>query len=192
MAAFGVATREMEFQGAQGLSLMKMLPNAIEPLLSQAVVDQTIIPEICLRLSCAVAYYNSGNRERAVSYIDRAIELALPDRLYGVLAEYVRHFDGLLEERIASADEAAAEAVAKLYEKYIVGWSTLSGKVRNKSIASNLTRREHECAKLTAFGFSLNEVGKTLHISPSSVQQALQRVYSKTKISGKEELPHIL
>ncbi len=192
MSAFGAATREMDIHGAQGLSIMKMLPNAIEPLLSQAVVDKTVLPEICLRFSCAVAYYNSGNREKAISYIDKAVALALPDRLYGTLAEYVRHFDGLLEERIAAADADAAEAVSMLYEKYIVGWSTLSSAIRNKSIASNLTRRERECAKLTAFGFNLNEVGKMLHISPSSVQQALQRVYSKAKISGKDELPYIL
>ncbi len=192
MSAFGVATRELEMQGAHGLSVMKILPNAIEPLLSQAVVDKTVLPEICLRLSCAVAYYNSGAKEKAISYIDKAVALALPDRLYGMLAEYVRHFDGLLEERIALADAAAAEAVLALYEKYIVGWSILSSKVRNKNIASNLTRRERECAKLTAFGFNLNEVGRMLHISPSSVQQALSRVYSKAKISGKEELPYIL
>ena len=192
MAAFGVATKQLEFQGVQGLSLMRILPYTIEPMLSQAVVDQTVIPEICLRLSCAVAYYNSGNKDKAIAYIDKAVALALADRLYGTLAEHIRHFDGLLEERIAATDAYAAAEVMKLYERYIAGRSALSREIESKSIATNLTRRERECAKLAAFGFNLNEIGKMLHISPSSVQQALQRVYSKTRISGKDELPHIL
>lgn len=192
MKAFGVATKQYDVPGMQGLSLMKLLPNTLEPLLTQAVVDGTVIPEIYLRLACAVAYYNSEQREKAIAYVDRAVSLALPDRLYGILAEYVRHFSGLLEERIALQDQKAADEVLRLYDRYIVGWSTLSGKVRNKDIATNLTKREHECAKLTAYGFSLSEVGRMLHISPSSVQQALQRVYTKTRISGKEELAHIL
>lgn len=192
MAAFGVATKQLEFQGVQGLSLMRILPYTIEPMLSQAVVDQTVIPEICLRLSCAVAYYNSGNKDKAIAYIDKAVALALADRLYGTLAEHIRHFDGLLEERIAATDAYAAVEVMKLYERYIAGRSALSREIESKSIATNLTRRERECAKLAAFGFNLNEIGKMLHISPSSVQQALQRVYSKARISGKDELPHIL
>ncbi len=124
-------------------------------------------------------------------YMDKAIALALPDGLYGVLTEYVRHFEGLLEERIALVDKGAVEIVTELYRRYSVGWVALSGKVRNKYIATNLTQREHECAKLTAFGFSPSKISKMLHISESSVVQALQRVYSKMGIIGKSEIPFI-
>ena len=78
-----------------------MLPNAIEPMISQAVIDKTVVPEMFLRMSCAVAYFNSGQKERAISHIDKAVALALPDRMYGFLSEYIRHFGGLLEQRIA-------------------------------------------------------------------------------------------
>ena len=192
MEAFAVASKQFQLEGVQGLSLMKMIPNTIEPLISQAVIDRTVIPEIFLRMSCAVAYHNSGQRERALAHMDKAIALALPDALYGILAEYVRHFEGLLEERIALVDPRAATAVKELSSRYSVGWATLSGKVRNKYIATNLTPREHECAKLTAFGFAPSKIAKMLLISESSVVQALQRVYSKTGISGKSEIPYIL
>ncbi len=192
MAAFALATDQLNLEGLAGLSLMRLIPNTIEPLITQAVVDKTILPEIFLRMSCAVAYYNSGERERAIAHMDRAIALAIADNFYGVLTEYVRHFDGLLEERIARVDNAAAEAVILLYSKYKIGWSTLSGKIRNKYIATNLTRREHECAKLTAFGFKPAKIAKMLNISLSSVVQALQRVYSKTGINDKREIPYIL
>ena len=192
MAAFAVASKQRVMEGVEGLSLMRLIPHTIEPLVTQAVVDGTVIPEIFLRLSCAVAYHNAGERERAVQHMDRAIALALPDGLLGILTEYVRHFEGALEERIALQDGAAAIAVRELYRKYSIGWATLSGKVRNKYIAVNLTPREHECAKLTAFGFAPARIARMLLISESSVVQALQRVYSKTGISGKSEIPYIL
>ena len=192
MAAFAVASKQLHLEGVQGLSLMKLIPNTIEPLISQAVVDRTVIPEIFLRMSCAVAYHNAGQSERATAHMDKAIALALPDGLYGILTEYVRHFDGLLEERIRRVDPVAAITVKELYSRYSIGWATLSGKVRSKNIATNLTPREHECAKLTAFGFTPAKIAKMLLISESSVVQALQRVYSKAGISGKSEIPFIL
>lgn len=192
MTAFALATDQQSIEGMQGLSLMRFLPNTVEPLISQAVLDGTVIPEIFLRLSCAVAYHNSGEEERAIAHMDKAIRLALADGLYGILTEYVRHFDGVLEERIALLDADACEIVQLLYAKYKIGWSTLSGKIRNKLIAVNLTRREHECAKLVAFGFKPSKIAKMLHISESSVVQAIQRVYSKTGIVDKKDIPQIL
>ena len=192
MGAFAIASKQIHMEGLSGLSLMKMIPNTIEPLITQAVVDKTVIPEIFLRMSCAVAYHNSGMRERAIAHMDKAISLALKDRLYGILTEYVRHFDGLLEERIALVDTAAAEAVKALYGTYIIGWSSLSGKVRNKYIATNLTPREHEVAKLTAFGFKASEIASMLYLSESTIKQTVTRVLNKTGIQEKSELYLIL
>jgi len=192
MAAFAVASKQSVVEGMQGLALMRMIPRAIEPLISQATVDRTVIPEIYLRMSCAVAYHNSGEREKATSHIDRAIALALPDGLYGILAEYVRHFDGLLEERIAAVDEHAELAVTELYKVYSVGWARLSGAVRNKYIATNLTPKEHEVAKLTAFGFSVKEIASMLYVSESTVKQTIARAVFKTGIADKSEFSYIL
>ena len=192
MAAFAVASKQSDIEGMQGLSLMKFIPNIIEPLISQAVIDKTLLPEVFLRMSCAVAYHNSGERERAAEHIDKAVKLALPDKLYGVLTEYVRHFDGLLEERIAMVDKDAADSVKALYARYSIGWAKLSGNVRNKYIATNLTPREHECAKLVAFGYSNKEISQMLYVSESTIKQTISRVIDKTGISDRKELAYIL
>lgn len=192
MTAFAIASKQAEIEGVKGLALMKMIPNTIEPLISQAVVDKTIIPEIYLRMSCAVAYHNSGQRERAISHIDKAIAIALKDKLYGILTEYIRHFDGLLEERIALVDIDAKEAVTALYATYSIGWARLSGQVRNKYIATNLTPREHEVAKLSAFGFKVSEIAGILHLSESTIKQTITRVLNKTGLLDKSELAYIL
>ena len=192
MAAFAVASKELELEGVSGLALMKMIPNTIEPFITQARVDKTVIPEIFLRLSCAVAYHYSGQRELAVEHIDKAIALALPDGLYGILVEYVRHFDGLLEERIAEVDEGAEMVVKELYRTYSIGWARLSGTVRNRYIATNLTSREREIAKLVAFGFTTKEIAAMLYISESTVKQTVLRVVQKTGVKDRSEFSSIL
>ena len=192
MAAFAVASKQIEVKGVSGLALMRIIPNTIEPLISQAVVDKTIIPEIYLRLSCAVAYHNSGQRELATEHIDKAISMVVPDGLFGILVEYVRHFDGLLEERLAMVDENAVIIVKELYRTYSVGWAKLSGAVRNRYVASNLTTREREIAKLAAFGFTTKEIATMLYISESTVKQTVLRVVQKTGVKDRQEFSAIL
>lgn len=191
MSAFAVASGQAQYDGVKGLALMRLIPNTIEPLITQAVVDKTVIAEIFLRMSCAVAYHNSGEHERAVRHIDKAIALALPDKLYGILTEYVRHFNGLLEERLRLVDEAAALAVVELYGVYRVGWARLSGIVRNKHIATNLTPREHEIAKLRAFGFKPRQIGEMLYLSESMVRFLITQIANKTNCS-EDDLAAIL
>ena len=192
MAAFAIASKQAELEGVTGLALMKMIPNTIEPLITQAVVDKTVIPEIYLRMSCAVAYHNSGMREKAIAHIDKAVALAVPDGLYGVLTEYVRHFDGLLEERVALVSDEANVLIKELYSRYSIGWARLSGAVRNKYIATNLTPREHEVAKLCAFGFSAKEIANMLYMSESTIKQTIARVITKTGVNDKSEFSYIL
>ena len=187
MTAYAVASKEYSIRGLEGLSLMSILPHIIEPLITQAVVDKTIIPEIYLRMSCAVAYYNTGLKDYAISHLDKAIDLALSDSLYGILTEYIRHFDGLLEERIEIFDKNAVVIVNELNQRYRIGWAKLSGLVRNKYIVTNLTAREHEVAKLTVFGFNVKEIASMLYISESTVKQTIARILNKTGAESKSE-----
>jgi len=192
MSAFAVASREQQMEGMHGLGPMSLIPYVIEPMISQSVVERTVIPEIYLRLSCAVAYHNSGKDKDAILHIDRAISLALPDRLYGILVEYVRHFDGLLEERLALVSEEALAGVKELYKTYSIGWSTLSGKVRGRYIASNLTAREREIAKLAAFGMTSRQIAETLYITESTVKQTVVRIVQKTGVRDRSDFSLIL
>ena len=192
MEAFAIASKQARLEGVEGLALMRMIPNTIEPLITQAVVDRTVIPEIFLRMSCAVAYYNSGQRDKAIKHIDIATKYAVADGLYGVLTEYVRHFDGMLEERINLIDPSAAEIVGEMHRRYSVGWSRLSGTVRNRYIAHDLTPREREVAKLSAFGFSTKEIASMLYISESTVKQTVLRIVQKTGIKDRSEMSNIL
>ena len=193
MAAYAIATRQLKVDGIEGLSFMRVLPNIIEPLISQAVLDSTVIPEMYLRMSCAVAYYNSGEKSKALVHLDKAIELALADQMYGFLAEYVRHFGELLEQRIALRDNTAVEAVRALYSVYSVGWARLSSQVREKvSITATLVSTEREITKLCAFGYTNKEIAALMHISESTVSHTITKILNKTGLLNKKEFAFII
>ena len=193
MAAYAVATKQLRLSGLEGLAFMRLLPQIIEPMISQAVVDKTVVPEMYLRMSCAVAYHNSEQRERALLHIDKAVRLALADQMYGFLAEYIRHFGDLLLQRIALQDADAAEAVKALYSVYSVGWARLSGQVREKyDVSAVLDGTDREIAKLSAFGYTGKEIASMLHVSESTVSHAITRILNKTGTASKKELAYVL
>ncbi len=183
---YGLATKQFELQGVQGLSLLTMIPNTIEPMISQAVADNSIIAEIYLRMTCAAIYHTGGNREQAIYHIDRALALALPDQLFGILAEYGRTLDSLLEQRMSRVDADAWHKVRDLYNIYMAGWTKLSGSVRGKNLATTLSPKEREVAKLAAFGFKNSQIAESLNMSISAVKQAVTNVSNKTGMSRED------
>lgn len=185
-AAYALAVKQLELEGMKGLSLMSILPGTIEPMISQAVADNSIMAEAYLRMTCAVIYHNSGNEAQAIRHVDRAIKLALPDRLYGFLAEYCRTLGPLLERRLTRVDPEAWKTVNGLYKTYNEGWSKLSGTVRGKTIITTLSPKEREVAKLAAFGMQNSEIAEKLHMSLSGVKQAIRIVSEKTGV-GRDE-----
>ncbi len=193
MAAYAIATKQIKVEGVEGLAFMRILPNTIEPMISQAVIDRTILPEMYLRMSCAVSYYNSGEMERAIMHLDKAVRLALADEMYGFLAEYVRHFDKLLEQRIALQDENAVSIVKSLYSIYSIGWTRLSSQVREKvNIIAYLDENERQIAKLCAFGYTNKEIAAMLYTSESTVSHSITRILNKTGLLNKKELALII
>lgn len=184
--AYAVATRQMQMEGLQGLTLMKLLPYTLEPMISQAMADRSLIAEIYLRMTCAAVYYTAGNTSQAVYHVDRALEKALPDRLYGLLAEYCRILGALLEQRLSRTEPEAWLRIQALYEVYNGGWTKLSGSVRGKNLATTLTPKEREVAKLAAFGLKNQAIADALHVSLSAVKQAVTSVSNKTGMSREE------
>ena len=183
---YAVAMGLVKVDGTQGLYIMSVISYSVEPLISWARANNTIMSEIYLRLTCAAIYHNCGREEEAMHHIDIAIELALPDRLYGVLAEYCRALGEPLEKRLSAIDENAWKEIKALYKIYNEGWSKLSGTVRGKQIIATLSARQREVAKLAAFGLSNKEIAARMGMSLSAVKQALLSVTDKTGVSRDE------
>ena len=183
---YAVAMGLVKVDGTQGLYIMSVISFSVEPLISWARANNTIMAEIYLRLTCAAIYHNCGKDEDAIYHIDKAIELALPDKFYGVLAEYCLALDSLMEKRLSLIDEGAWKEVKKLYKVYNEGWSKLSGAVRGKTILTTLSDKEREVAKLAAFGMGNQEIADHLHLSLSVVKQAVRVVSEKSGLPRSE------
>jgi DNA-binding CsgD family transcriptional regulator len=179
---YAVAMGQIKVQGTAGLYIMSVISFSVEPLISWARANENVMSEIYLRLTCAAIYHNCGKDDDAVLHIDKAIELALADGLYGTLAEYCRVLETLMEKRLCAKDESAWQKVKALYKIYNEGWSRLSGAVRGRKIITTLTAKQREVAKLAAFGMSNKEIADKLNMSLAGVKQALVAITDKTGV----------
>lgn len=182
----GIASKTIELEGISGLSLMGLLPATIEPMISQAMADNTVIAEIYLRMTCAVTYHFTQNTAQAIRHIDRAIALALPDKFYGILAEYCRTVGGLLEQRLRLVDEQAWEEVNAMYKRYVENWAKLGSQITGRQVIANLSKQQREVARLAAFKLSDAEIGTRLHMSVSGVKQAIRTIKQKSGLERED------
>lgn len=159
-----------------------------ELLLSQTAAEGVILAEIYLRLSCAMGYHNTGQNEAAAEHIDRAIALALPDKLYAPLVERHSTLDFLLAERLAAVDKTTLRQFRAVERQFITGWKSLYNTLYNKSVFNGFTIREQEVVKLAAIGLTNQQIAAQLHISLRSVMQALQLAIGKTGAKKRSEL----
>lgn len=183
-----LAMKKFDREGMGGLALMKVLPNTIEPLITQAEVDKTLLVEIYLRLLCAITYQNGGDTERATQHLDKAIALSLPDRLLGPLVEYRRQLGYLLDDRLALVDADALKEVKALHKQLNAGWTKLHNAVLEKSVSISLSQREREVARLAAFGCSDAEIAAQLNLSKSTVKSIITMAKNKTGAIKRSEL----
>ena len=176
----GLASKTVEMEGISGLALMGLLPAIFEPMISQAMADDTVITEIYLRLICAGAYHYTKHDKQAIRHIDRALALALPDKLYGILAEYCRIIGALIEQRLRPIDEKAWLEVSRLSKIYLDNWSKLGNKVTGRHVIENLSAQNREVARLAAFKLSDAEIAARMNMSISGVKQAIRIIKQKS------------
>jgi len=183
-----LAKGEKEFEGLSGFGLMRILPYLIEPMISQAMADKIVMAELYLRLLAAIVYNNIGDKNNAIIHIDKAIYIALPDRLLGTLAEHRGQLDFLLDERLELVDPEALKKLKYLNKELSFGWHKLHNIVMEKNLFGAFTVREREIARLAAFGLSDKEISVRLNIAVSSVKSIISTIKNKTGAKKRTEL----
>lgn len=182
------AVNQVKSPEITGRGMIRFVPCVAEPLIAQTAVEKKIIPEIHLRLLAATAYHQCGDDALATAHVDEAIRLALPDGLLGILAEYRRNLDYLLDDRLTLADPEAFKKYKELHRHLMEGWTKLHNSLLSKSVSRALTIREREIARLAAFGLSNSEISRQLHISVDSVKKAVYDAMNKTGVDKREKL----
>ncbi len=188
IAAHDLASGKISFENVKGLGLMRSLPYIIEPMISQAKIEGTLIPEIYLHLMVATVYHNLGEDRDAVEHIDAAIAISLPDGIVSPLVEYRSGMDSLLDDRLALADETMLKKVKELHKQMSAGWIRLHNLLTERNVSTALTIREREVAKLAAYGYSNTEIATRLHIEVSSVKRYIFSAMNKVGAEKRTEL----
>lgn len=181
--ARALARGEIELADMNGLGLYRAYPYIAEPLVTQAQRSGSVFAELCIRILCADAYFSVGDRENTIRHLDSAIKLAIPDRLYGVLAEFRGLFNNLMDERLLLLDKDAVKAVEALYRKMMLMWT----KMTDREVSELLTQREHEIAQLATLGMSNSQIAENLHISINTVKSAITSIMNKTGAQKRSE-----
>ncbi len=187
ISAKALAVREIELDGVYGLGLMRTIPYIVQPMITQAVSDKTIMTEIYLRLLCAISYHYTGDDSLAIYEIDKALDLALPDMLLGPLAEHRRMLDNLLDDRLKLKDTAALKNLRELHKQLSNGWTHLNNNLMGKTISHTLSSREREAARLAAFGLSNQQIARRMSIEVTSVKTLLLSAGAKTGAADRSE-----
>ncbi len=183
-----MAKGEFKLPDVTGMGLMKSIPYITEPLISRVVAEQLVIPEIYLRLLVAIVYHQIGDEASAIKHVDKAIALALPDNLLGILAEHRRQFDYLLDDRLELADPSACKRYKVLHKGLLEGWTKLHNSLLSRTVLNALTIHQREIARLAAFGYSNAEIGARLHITEAAVKKAVYEAMNKAGADKREEL----
>ncbi len=183
-----MAKSQFKLPDVTGLGLMKSIPYIVEPMIAQVAVDQLVIPEIYLRLLVAIAYHQCGDEQSAIEHIDKAIALALPDGLLGILAEHRRQFDYLLDDRLELADPSACKKYKELHKGLLDGWTKLHNSLLSRSVSSALSIRQREIARLAAFGLTNVEIAQRLNLTVATVKKDIWEAKNKTGVDDREEL----
>ncbi len=188
VSAIDLASGKIQFRNVEKMGLMRTLPFVLEPMVSQAKMEKTVIPEIYLHLMAAVAYSHLGNMTEALRHVDEAVDLCMPDELYGILTEYRDQLGNLLDDRLVARGGDLYDRVRQLHKQFHAGWIKLHNQLLERSVSESLTNREREIARLAAIGLSNAEIAERLSIELSSVKQYIFSAMNKVGAQKRNEL----
>ena len=192
IAAYESAVERLTLEDAPGLGLMRVLPYLCGPLIAQAKADRCVVAELYLYIACATSYHHIGDDVRASKYVRMATALALPDRLYGILAQYRTYLDTLLDDCLGTVDPAALAKIKGLNKTWTAGWTGFYNALHNRRFCLTLTVREREIARLAAFGMTNRQIAARLNIAESTVKQTIRIAIYKSGVNDRSELSEVL
>ncbi|MDX9871220.1 MAG: LuxR C-terminal-related transcriptional regulator [Clostridia bacterium] len=149
-----------------------------------------ILPQVYHYKYLAAIKLNSGKKQEGLEYLQKALALALPDKIYLPFVPESSNWDSLLEEaRKTVSDKAGMNDLVALCKRHEKGVGVIKKALQaNKS---PLTPREREIALLSRDRLSAKEIAEKLYIAEATVRTILRSIYSKLDIHSRSELQNI-
>ena len=160
-----------------------------ELIMQQAAAMNYILPRLYHTLYLAGAEAKEGRTDEASAYMEEALRLALPDKVYLPFARLVADLKPLFALRTQRDWNIPDELVA-LCARYEHGVAAVVQK--NRWGSALLTSREQQVGVLAGERLSAKEIAGQLCISVHTVNTILKSVYRKLNISSKAELRTVM
>jgi LuxR family maltose regulon positive regulatory protein len=142
-----------------------------------------IIGKIHTNIFRAVSFRNLYKSEKALEYIDKALELGESDGLTTIFVEYgdsVIDILKLMEEKYKNRDYI--KNIISGTENYI---ENLEQYKSVKKYVEKITSREKEVLELIVKGYTNKEIAEELYIAEVTVRKNITSIYRKLKVNGR-------
>jgi LuxR family maltose regulon positive regulatory protein len=146
-----------------------------------------LLPQVYHLIFFAVAKYRQGKCAESKESLVRALNIALPDKVYLPFAEYGKEMLHLIElVRPLVSDLKGVDHIIALCRRQNVGKEAINGQFSPQKTL--LTSREREIALLAKDGLTVKQIAECLFISTNTVKSALKNIYNKLGVHSKVQL----
>lgn len=168
------------------------LIGSMESFIDIASVFPNLLSRIHAYIYSAAANWRIFRQNEALEALKKAIDLAMPDKLYMPFVENCDYIKPVLEllhrednrcegiERIFELHEPYRQAMERIEKEYF------------PEDRPKLSEREMEIAQLAAEGLTNKEIGERLYVTENTIKMALKSIYAKLSINSRTLLKQCL
>lgn len=150
--------------------------------------EQYPISAIYLHLVVVMDYMSLRQPERARGHLLSAWDLARPDDLIEGFGEHHGLLGGMLEAVLKQDFPEDFKRIIAITYRFSSGWRRVHNPETGHDVADNLTTTEFAAAMLAARGWTNQEIGDHMNISPNTVKRYISQVLKKLNIEHHQDL----
>ena len=150
--------------------------------------EQYPISAIYLHLVAVMDYMSLRQPERARGHLLSAWDLARPDDLIEGFGEHHGLLGGMLEAVLKQDFPEDFKRIIAITYRFSSGWRRVHNPETGHDVADNLTTTEFAAAMLPARGWTNQEIGDHMNISPNTVKRYISQVLKKLDIEHHQDL----
>lgn len=146
------------------------------------------ISAIYLHLVAVMDYMSLRQSEKARAHLLAAWSLAQPDDLIEGFGEHHGLLGGMLEAVLKPQWPEDFKRIIAITYRFSAGWRKVHNPDTGHDVADNLTTTEFATCMLAARGWTNQEIGEHLQISPNTVKRYISTALTKLHISHRRDL----
>lgn len=146
------------------------------------------IPAIYLHLVAVMDYMSLRKTDKAQEHLLAAWELARPDDLIEGFGEHHGLLGGMLEAVLKKDWPDDFKRIIAITYRFSAGWRKVHNPVTGHDVADNLTTTEFAAAMLAVRGWTNQEIGRHMNISPNTVKRHISLALQKLNIRHRQDL----